>query len=130
MVHQLALYVLPHGPQPALFGLNIHFLRVEGEGAAKITDVIYNTATVTNEVPQDGSSKMEYERMVAEIRERQKEMGYLALKEEVLRNEKSLLTLYASHVCRVQSAKVGGAKYKDCVLDWHSIPTFMQHFAH
>ena len=108
-------------------------LRVEGEGAAKITDVIYNTATVTkvsDEVLQDGSSKMEYERMVAEIRERQKEMGYLALKEEVLRNEKSLLTLYASHVCRVQSAKVGGAKYKDCVLDWHSIPTFMQHSAH
>ena len=85
-------------------------LRVEGEGAAKITDVIYNTATVTNEIPQDGSSKMEYERMVAEIRERQKEMGYLLLKEEVLRNEKSLLTLYASHVCRVQSAKVGGAQ--------------------
>ena len=87
---------------------------MEGEGAAKITDVIYNTGTVTkvsDEVPQDGSSKMEYERMVAEIRERQKEMGYLKLKEEVLENEKSLLTTYASHVCRVQSAKVGLRQY-------------------
>ena len=84
--------------------------RVEGEGAARITDVIFNTSMVTKETsdPQEeGTSKREHEKMVEEIRERQKELRHLQLKEEVLKKEKELLSTLASHASQVQSVKVG-----------------------
>ena len=84
--------------------------RVEGEGAARITDVIFNTSTVTKETidPQEeGTSKREHEKMVEEIGERQKELRHLQLKEEVLKKEKELLSTLASHASKVQSVKVG-----------------------
>ena len=86
---------------------------MEGEGAARITDVIFNTATVTKETsdPQEeGTSKREHEKMVEEIRERQKELKHLQLKEEVLKKEKELLSTLASHASKVQSVKVGVAE--------------------
>eukprot|EP00731_Ephydatia_muelleri_P007217 Em0003g1465a len=81
---------------------------VEGEGAAKITDVIFNTAEVTKvieDIPQDGSTKMEFEKMTAEIQELQKEMKLLQLKEEVFQNEKSFLRTYAGHISKAQTLK-------------------------
>ena len=84
--------------------------RVEGEGAARITDVIFNTSTVTKETvdPQEeGTCKREHEKMVEEIGERQKELRHLQLKEEVLKKEKELLSTLASHASQVQSVKVG-----------------------
>ena len=84
--------------------------RVEGEGAAKITDVIFNTAEVTKvieDISQDGSTKMEFEKMTAEIQELQKEMKLLQLKEEVFQNEKSFLRTYAGHISKAQTLKVG-----------------------
>ena len=88
---------------------SFHSSRVEGEGKAKITDVIFNASTVTKGGPQeeDGSSKREHEKMVEEIIERQKELKHLQLKEEVLKKEKELLSTLASHASKVQSVKVG-----------------------
>ncbi|KAL5491212.1 hypothetical protein EMCRGX_G016458 [Ephydatia muelleri] len=83
-------------------------IRVEGEGKAKITDVIFNASTVTKEIsgPQeDGSSKREHEKMVEEIGERQKELKHLQLKEEVLKKEKELLSTLASHASKVHTVK-------------------------
>ena len=82
---------------------------MEGEGKAKITDVIFNASTVTKETsePQeDGSSKREHEKMVEEIGERQKELKHLQLKEEVLKKEKELLSTLASHASKVHTVKV------------------------
>ncbi|KAL5491215.1 hypothetical protein EMCRGX_G016461, partial [Ephydatia muelleri] len=83
-------------------------IRVEGEGKAKITDVIFNASTITKETsgPQeDGSSKREHEKMVEEIGERQKELKHLQLKEEVLKKEKELLSTLASHTSKVHTVK-------------------------
>ena len=83
---------------------------MEGEGKARITDVIFDASTVTKETsgPQeDGSSKREHEKMVEEIGERQKELKHLQLKEEVLKKEKELLSTLASHASKVHSVKVG-----------------------
>ena len=83
---------------------------MEGEGAAKITDVIFNTATVTKvteDVPQDGSTILEFERMAVEIQELQTEIELLEQKEEVFKNEKSFLTTYAGHISKAQTVKVG-----------------------
>ena len=90
---------------------SLHSSRVEGEGKAKITEIIFNASTVTKETSgsqeEDGSSKREHEKMVEEIRERQKELKHLQLKEEVLKKEKELLSTLASHASQVQSVKVG-----------------------
>ena len=94
---------------------------MEGEGAAKITDVIFNTAMVTKETsdPQEeGSSKREHQKMVEEIGERQKELRHLQLKEEVLKREKELLAMLASHACKVQAVKVGMAEQR-VVVQWY-----------
>ena len=87
---------------------------MEGEGAAKITDVIFNTAMVTKETsdPQEEGS------MVEEIGERQKELRHLQLKEEVLKREKELLAMLASHACKVQAVKVGVAEQR-VVIQWY-----------
>ena len=83
---------------------------MEGEGAAKITDVIFNTAEVTKvteNVPQDGSTILEFERMAVEMQELQTEIKLLQQKEEVFKKEKSFLTTYAGHISKAQTVKVG-----------------------
>ena len=104
---------------------------MEGEGAAKITDVIFNTAMVTKETsdPQEeGSSKREHQKMVEEIGERQKELRHLQLKEEVLKREKELLAILASHACKVQAVKEGVAEQRVVYGFCDSNVTGMQDF--
>ena len=108
----VSLQTIPNG----LYVLYTHVFhsRVEGEGAAKIIDVTFNTAEVTkvmDDAPQDGSTKMEFERMTTEAQEMQKEMKLLQIREEVLQNEKSFLKTYANHISKAQTLKVGVVRW-------------------
>ena len=81
-----------------------HAPRVEGEGNAIITDVIYSSQTT--ESVSEGDSKEEHKRLVAEMKEEGKALRQLQFREEVLRKEKELLSQFANHVTRVHSVKV------------------------
>ena len=84
--------------------------RVEGQGAAVITDVIYSSETEPSAEAGKGvassGSKEEYEGLQAEIREREGELRRLRFKEEVLGQQRTLLRKFADHVSKGQSGKV------------------------
>ena len=86
-----------------------HTHRVEGQGAAVITDVIYSSKTEP-EAGKGGASssgsKEEYEGLRAEIREREGELKRLRFKDEVLGRQRMLLVQFASHISKGSSGKV------------------------
>ena len=103
-VVRVGLYDVPFSPLP-------HYTnRVEGQGAAVITDVIYSSET--EPPPEAGKgvassgSKEEYEGLRAEIQEREGELKRLRFKEEVLERQRTLLRKFADHVSKGQSGKV------------------------
>ena len=84
-----------------------HTLRVEGEGNAVITDVIYSSRTSEDQATAtSGGSKEDYERLKEEVREEDRALRQLQFREEVLKKEKELLSQFANHVAKAHSVKV------------------------
>ena len=81
--------------------------RVEGQGLATITDVVYSTS-----LAQDSCSNLsddrqtEYQALLKEMREKERQTRTLHLTEEVLKEERALLTKYANRIFKNGSAKV------------------------
>ena len=82
-----------------------HTHRVEGQGAAVITDVIYSSETEPKAGKGGASSgsKVEYEGLQAEIQEREGELKRLRFKDEVLGRQRTLLVQFASHISKGRS---------------------------
>ena len=87
------------------------------EGLAKcstvavITDVVYSSESKLlkkeeEEQEGEGGKKAEYDGLVSEILDKERELKHLQLKVEVLAKEKELLKQFASHVSKVTSPKV------------------------
>ena len=86
--------------------INRNSIRVEGQGLATITDVVYSTS-----LAQDSCSNLsddrqtEYQALLKEMREKERQTRTLHLTEEVLKEERALLTKYANRIFKNGSAK-------------------------
>ena len=79
--------------------------RVEGQGLATITDVVYSTSVAQGSVTNlTGDSQGERQALWKEVREREKDARALCQTEEVLREERTLLTKYACRVFKTGTA--------------------------
>jgi len=94
------------------------------EGLAKfsrvavITDVVYSSESKIlkkeeekeeKEQESEGGKKAEYDGLVSEILDKERELKHLQLKVEVLAKEKELMNQFAGHMSTVMSSKVGGS---------------------
>ena len=95
---------------PSLTTLAIpqHILRrVEGQGLATITDVVYSTSVAEGSMSDlTGDRQAEYKAIMEEVREKEREMRALCRTEEVLKDERKLLTKYSNRIFRTTLAAV------------------------
>ena len=100
----------PHIPPPSLTTLAIpqHILRrVEGQGLATITDMVYSTSVAEGSMSDlTGDRQAEYKAMMEEVRKKEREMRALWRTEEVLEDERKLLTKYSNRIFRTTLAAV------------------------
>ena len=82
--------------------------RVEGQGQAKILDVIYSTKEEKKEIDETEGEDV-YKGLVEQIKEKEKELKHLQFREEAIEKQKELLERYAKHVVQIEKlGKVTG----------------------
>ena len=78
--------------------------RVEGEGRAVITDVIYQSKTSHHD--KTTGDKNQYDKLQDEITELEEKTKLLSLKLDVNEKQKRLLNKFAEQICKFSQAKV------------------------
>jgi len=79
--------------------------RVEGEGDAIITDVIYQSKTNYDEKTK--GDKKQYDKLQDEIKELEKKEKFLTFKLEVINKQRTILNKFAEQICKFSdSSKV------------------------
>ena len=82
--------------------------RVEGEGKAIITDVIYQSKTSHHD--KTTGDKKRFDELQDEIKELEEKVKLLSLKLNVIEKQKGLLNKFAEQICKFSDARVSTAK--------------------
>jgi len=82
----------------------IAYCRVEGEGRAIITDVIYQSKT--SHVDKTTGDKKQYDKLQDEIKELVEKEKHLSFKLSVIKKQKTLLNKFAEQICQFSDSKV------------------------
>ena len=82
----------------------IFHCRVEGEGKAIITDVIYQSKTSHHD--KTTGDKKQYDKLQDEIKELEEKVKLLSLKLDVIVKQKNLLNKFAEQISRFSNSKV------------------------
>ena len=78
--------------------------RVEGEGKAIITDVIYQSKISQHD--KTTGDKKQYDKLQDEIKELVEKVKILSMKVEVIEKQKRLLNKFADQICKFSDSKV------------------------
>ena len=78
--------------------------RVEGEGRAVITDVIYQSKTSHHD--KTTGDKNQYDKLQDEIKVLEEKVKLLSLKLDVNEKQKRILNNFAEQICKFSQAKV------------------------
>ena len=82
--------------------------RVEGEGRAIITDVIYQSKT--SQYDKTTGDKKQYDLLQDEIKELREKVKVLSFKMDVIEKQRNLLNKFAEQICKFSNSKVGFRK--------------------
>ena len=80
------------------------YCRVEDEGRAVITDVIYQSKTSHHD--KTTGDKNQYDKLQDEIKELEEKVKLLSLKLDVNEKQKRILNKFAEQICKFSQAKV------------------------
>ena len=83
---------------------SIAYCRVEGEGRAVITDVIYQSKTSHHD--KTTGDKNQYDKLQDEIKVLEEKVKLLSLKLDVNEKQKRILNKFAEQICKFSQAKV------------------------
>ena len=86
------------------FSSFVFHCRVEDEGKAIITDVIYQSKTSHHD--KTTGDKKQYDKLQDEIKELVEKEQLLSFKLDVIEKQKSLLNKFADQICRFSESKV------------------------
>ncbi|XP_064396719.1 protein F37C4.5-like isoform X2 [Halichondria panicea] len=102
-------------------------VRVEGQGKAVITDVIYSSKESSNDELTTTGSKEELERIKEEISETVKELRHLQIRREVLNKEKELINKFSKHVSTMHTVE-GSDHSLSQLVDGESVSVVIELF--
>ena len=80
------------------------FSRVEGEGRAIITDVIYQAKTTHRD--KTTGDKQQYDKLLDEIKGLEEKEQVLSFKLDVIEKQRRLLNKFADQICKFSDSKV------------------------
>ena len=80
------------------------YFRVEGEGRAVITDVVYQSKTSHHD--KTTGDKNQHDKLQDEIKELEEKEQLLSFKLDVIKKQKSLLNKFADQICKFSDSKV------------------------
>ena len=84
--------------------LKLFHCRVEGEGKAIITDVIYQSKTSHHD--KTTGDKKQYDKLQDEIKELEEKEKHLSFKLSTIEAQKRILNKFAEQICKFSDSKV------------------------
>ena len=90
-----------------------YYYRVEGEGDAIITDVIYQSKTNYDEKTK--GDKKQYDKLQDEIKELVEKEKFLTFKLEVINKQRTILNKFAEQICKFSDSSKVSLLYSQAV---------------